>query len=143
MLASLLFAQLLVGCATLPGGDRFLRKCGGIEPTSDESQWYTANDLPTDAIYLKSPQFRGRGHVKLEINNLGKVVRCDHISTSGLALIDQSICANMQRRASFTLTPDFCPDAFRYTNYVVTLNWDLDSDVVPRISLYRHEIANQ
>ncbi|WP_395635338.1 hypothetical protein [Sphingorhabdus sp.] len=136
-LAILLFSSLLTGCANPISGNWGSKTCNNTAALSDESRWYTADDLPTDWVYNNIPTFIGEGHFQLEINNVGKVIRCKIERSSDAKIIDQSICLNLQRRAAFTSTPQLCADLSRYVTYRATMAWNLNSEEKPRISLKR------
>ena len=136
-LAVLLFISLLAGCATPATGGQNLKTCNNAVAKSDERRWYTADDLPTDWVYNNVPTFRSKGRFELEVNNIGKVIRCVTSLSSQAKIIDQSICSILKRRAAFNSVPKFCADTPRYVTYRAILAWNLKSDGTPRVSLKR------
>lgn len=136
-LAILLVISILAGCAIPASSNRRSKTCNKAVAISDERRWYTADDLPTDWVFKNIPTFRGQGRFQLEVNNIGKVIRCETTLSSQAEIIDKSICSNLQRRAAFTSTPQFCSDLSRYVTYRATMAWKFNSEEKPRISLKR------
>ena len=136
-LAVLIYISLLAGCATPATVGRTLKTCNKAVAKYDEGRWYTADDLPTHWVYNNVPTFSGEGRFRLEINNTGKVIRCEITLSSQAKIIDQSICLNLKRRAAFNSAPKFCADTPRYVTYRATLVWNLKTEGKPRVSLKR------
>lgn len=139
MISVVIVFNLLVGCTTLLGADINKNKCEGAIPKSNETRWYTAEDLPTDIIYRDYKNFSGQGYFKLNINNTGRVFRCEVKSTTGSDIFDKSICANINRRASFNNVPILCNTNNRKAFYIINLKWNVDDKGGPIVSLHKSE----
>jgi Gram-negative bacterial TonB protein C-terminal len=103
-----------------------------LEPRIPEEKWYTAQDIPTDGPFMKHRDFDGSGEYQIVVGTDGRVKQCEVIKTSGLDALDQSVCANLKRRARFNiLTDPSCSDVMRANNYMLRFRWSMDSDEEP------------
>jgi hypothetical protein len=133
----ILFSQLIASCTLSSSAADIGENCYEIIAISDEAQWYSPDDFPTDWIYKSKKEFNGRGHFVLEVNRQGMTENCFVVVSTGFEIIDKNICANLARRALHNSVSGQCSENLRRVDYVVKLNWSLRSNRSPKTSIQK------
>jgi hypothetical protein len=133
----LLFCNVLAGCETNSASSIFVNNCSKAVASTTDTGWYRSDDLPTDWIYRNKKKFTGEARFLLEVNSEGKVENCRIIESSVGQAIDESICENLQRRGSFSAASTSCDKKYRIIFYLIKMQWDIDSNKEPVISVHR------